>query len=173
MSNVLTYTATEALRSARFQLFNNVKIITTALIFRCVMHKSLRFVQWRLCIVFLMIAMVVASGCGNGLTVAEGGPSFLPATLVVTPIAIISSSAAGVYNERVLKGQPQHPMLQNSVLYTWVMPFCPVHYAFTPLGGAAGAEECRVGSSWLCPVVLLNLHGGIARPGLEPDVFVL
>ena len=67
LCNVLNYTAVEYLGSTNYQLLNNVKIITTAVVYRAALRRRLKVYQW-LALVLLFFAM-----CTLGLSTGSTG----------------------------------------------------------------------------------------------------
>ena len=68
LCNVLNYTAVEYLGSTNYQLLNNVKIITTAVVYRAALKRRLKIYQW-LALILLFFAMCTL-GLGGG---SDGG----------------------------------------------------------------------------------------------------
>ena len=87
--NVLMYTAVELVGSTNFQLLNNMKIITTAIIYRLALRRRLRVHQW-MALLMLFIAM-----CTLGLTQhqSDRASSQSPANNLTSSSSSSSSSA--------------------------------------------------------------------------------
>lgn len=144
VANVLTYSAVQLLGSTLFQLFNNMKIVLTAVLFRMIIKRSLTLLQWG-CLVLLALSMCIASdsGCTKvDLPVSTDISSSIDQTdtsghasgnlmygfFVMVAISV-TASLAGVYNEFLLKNNREHPMMQNMMLYSWTVIFCFWQYS--------------------------------------------
>eukprot|EP00041_Stephanoeca_diplocostata_P005961 m.71811 g.71811 ORF g.71811 m.71811 type:complete len:365 (-) comp16097_c0_seq1:544-1638(-) len=152
LSNVLTYSAVQLLGSTLFQLFNNMKIVLTAILFRMIIKRSLTVLQWG-CMVLLALSMCIASDSGcpsidnlpTSTKPSSTGSSYdntvavdqekkdghLMYGFVIMVTISITASLAGVYNEFLLKNNKEHPMMQNMMLYTWTVIFCFWQYSDT------------------------------------------
>lgn len=127
VSNILSYTTVGLLGSTGYQLFSNIKIIVTAITFRLVIRKPLKVIQW-LCLILLAAGLLSAGDvCTDPGRVSKPG-RFLEGVVLVLLLSICSS-LANVYYELQLKEAPQHPLLQNMLLYFWTCLFCVIQYA--------------------------------------------
>lgn len=128
LSNVLSYTAIGMLGSTKYQLFSNMKIVITAITFRMVIQKRLKVIQW-VCLLFLMTGLMVATTgqlkCDNSQEdSSEVDRSRMLWGFILMVVLSLASSVAGVFSELRLKGAPQHPMLQNALMYAWSCLIC-------------------------------------------------
>ena len=139
-SNILSLVALGLLGSTSYQLFANMKTVVTAAVFRIIMKKKLKVIQW-VCIVALSVGLLVATStpecpaCEGGATtgaseaavVSTASPRFVSGVFMMV-LNSFCASTAGVYTELQLKTLPQHPMLQNCVLYCWTCLFCLIKF---------------------------------------------
>mmetsp|Transcript_5255 Transcript_5255/g.11421 ORF Transcript_5255/g.11421 Transcript_5255/m.11421 type:complete len:428 (-) Transcript_5255:249-1532(-) len=134
VSNILSYTTVGLLGSTNYQLFSNMKIIITALTFRSMIQKRLKVIQW-VCLVFLTAGLLVASTGHNPCNSSEkdheaNSTARLSSGFAMMVVLSLTSSFAGVYSELKLKKAPQHPMLQNALMYAWSCLICLVQYFY-------------------------------------------
>ena len=135
VSNILSYTTVGLLGSTYYQLFSNMKIIITALTFRSMIQKRLKVIQW-VCLVFLTAGLLVATTghtttCASSEKDQEAKPTARLASGFAMMVTLsLASSFAGVYSELKLKKAPQHPMLQNALMYAWSCLICLVQYFY-------------------------------------------
>ena len=127
ISNILSYTVVGLLGSTRYQLYSNIKIIITAVTFRCVMGQVLKIVQW-LCLFLLIAGLLIAvDGHKNLMDESISGSKLLPGICMMILLSL-TSSFAGVFSELKLKQEPQHIMLQSALMYIWSCLFCLTKY---------------------------------------------
>lgn len=149
LCNVLMYNAVELLGSTNFQLLNNMKIITTAVVYRLVLKRKMRVFQWH-ALVLLFVAMctlaMVKAGGDEGEDASKSGGSLFIGSLLMLFISTVSASA-GVYNEVLIKGTKANVWWQNVLLYIFTMSFCLLGNFWTAAKGGSGnaALEQRVG----------------------------
>ena len=132
ISNILAYSTTGLLGSTNYQLFSNMKVIITAVVFRLVMEKKLKVIQW-FSLILLTIALLVASDKkvntnNNSIEEEEGEKKSFTIGLILMVVASFCAAGAGIYSEFQLKNAKQHPMLQNLVLYFWSCLFCAIKF---------------------------------------------
>lgn len=128
IQNNLVFVALELLPAPTFQLLQNLKIITTAVVFRLFLKRQLRVVQW-VSILLLALGMAVASLKDLN---DEGHTSLLG---VVCMVAIsLLSGCAGVYNESLLKGDPDDIHWINAQSYMFSSLTCVVFARFSMFG---------------------------------------
>ena len=128
VSNMLSYTATGQVGSTNYQLFSNMKIIITAIMFRVVMKKPLKLIQWG-CILLLTIGFMTATAqCKHTQVSSDADPARLITGVITIVILSVASALAGVYFELSLKTAPEHLLLQNLCMYAWSSIFCVLKY---------------------------------------------
>ena len=127
-NNNIVFLIMSKISSTDFQILSCLKTVFTAVLFRCILSRSLSVVQW---------ASVVTLACGaassqikkqcGSVTVAEhgSGDAIQLSDAVVGALATVAScllsSFAGVYSELLLKkdGNLHSIHLQNLMLYAW------------------------------------------------------
>ena len=124
--NVLNYVVVSMVGSTNYQLLNNMKIITTAVIYRLVLGREIRMIQW-MAIMLLAVAMCVSAlqNCPKPIVPGTNEPP-LRMTAGILSMILVSclSSLAGVYNEKLIKGTEANVWYQNVLLYIWTFSFC-------------------------------------------------
>lgn len=151
LCNVLNYTAVEYIGSTNYQLFNNIKIITTAVAYRLVLGRSLKVYQW-LALILLFFSMCtlgvnqvmladaqassntqIQTKAGNitheadKLLAAEDHRTYrLVAGTAVMLIISMLSACAGVVTEVLVKGSLASIWWQNVLLYIFTLSSCLV-----------------------------------------------
>ena len=124
--NVLNYVVVSMVGSTNYQLLNNMKIITTAVIYRLVLGREIKMIQWT-AIMLLAVAMCVSAlqNCPKPIVPGTNEPPLRMTAGIVTMILVSClSSLAGVYNEKLIKGTEANVWYQNVLLYIWTFSFC-------------------------------------------------
>jgi len=131
--NNIIFVALEMISPVTYQLFNNIKIVTTGLVFRVFLRRPLRLNQW-MAIVLLPLSMCVTQ-LRNDDDSSSGTEKIFQGFLWM--LALSSCSAfAGVYNEFLLKnGTPSSLMWKNMQLYFFSTLSCMVPYCYSRLVG--------------------------------------
>lgn len=116
-----------------FELFSNLKIVTTAVAARIVMHRRLTSVQW-VAVVLMAVGTALgqlgqreaaSGGDGGGGGGGGGGDPAAPAIgaplmgFALCVVYAVLSAGAGLFTERLLKGSSQSSHLQNVEIYVW------------------------------------------------------
>jgi UDP-sugar transporter A1/2/3 len=131
--NVGNYEVLRYLSSSLFQIFNNMKIITTAVVYRSFLKRKLTVIQW-VCLCFLTLGMVLSAPpkSGGGGSGSSGGAadsaSALVTGMVMMAVMSCASSMAGVYNEFLLKDSEDDAFFQSMQLYFWGVLICMVQF---------------------------------------------
>ncbi|XP_022107439.1 probable UDP-sugar transporter protein SLC35A4 isoform X2 [Acanthaster planci] len=121
-NNIIVY-AQEHMDPASSQVLGNLKIVTTAVWYRLVIHKRLTWQQW------LAVGLLGMAGmCYGGAQVRQSEliehdvhkPYLTVTGILLMLVYCTISGAAGVYTEYILKRQSQTPLhLQNIQLYLY------------------------------------------------------
>ena len=110
---------------ATFRLLGNMKILTTAVLYRLVMGTAISMQQWVALVMLLLASMGgVNTSSVEGASDAEMHTTFWGVVLMI--IYCCNSAAAGIGNEWILKrgeGTQFGIHLQNAVLYMWGVAF--------------------------------------------------
>ena len=113
-------------------LYSNVKVLTTAVALRLMLHKAVSKLQWSaLC--------TLALGLTVSKTAAASFTAFSPGHVLIVLISVIGSTG-DVYNEKLLKASPATSIhLQNARLYLFSVVFNFVtmvayHRRYAPAG---------------------------------------
>jgi len=125
--NVLNYVVVSMVGSTNYQLLNNMKIITTAIIYRLSLGREIKMIQWT-AIMVLTLAMCVAA-LQNCPKLRADGSKDPPETKIIAGVGSMIfvsclSSVAGVYNEKLIKHSKANMWYQNVLLYIWTFSFC-------------------------------------------------
>lgn len=134
VQNVIVFYALLCIDAPTFELFSNLKIVTTAVLFRVVMKRRLTRVQW-VAIVLMTIGTALgqlgaqrqhhrgeearraeAEAAGAGWSPSGASPG---AGLALCAVYAVLSASAGIFTERLLKGSRQSSHLQNLEIYAW------------------------------------------------------
>lgn len=135
VQNQLVFHAVANLQPAFFQLASKMKFVSTAVLARIVLKKTLTIVQW-IGILLLMLALVVSKShvirkCTPSQLLNTDDPSgqagydrILAGMFLVTATSIISG-ASGIANEFLLKKHDEgvSVYIKNSQLYLWGVLF--------------------------------------------------
>lgn len=124
--NVLNYVVVSMVGSTNYQLLNNMKIVTTAIIYRLTLGREIKMIQWT-AIMLLTLAMCVAAlqSCPKSSTDGSKDPPLRMTAGILSMIFVSClSSLAGVYNEKLIKGSIANVWYQNVLLYVWTFSFC-------------------------------------------------
>jgi UDP-sugar transporter A1/2/3 len=140
VQNQLVFYAVANLQPAMFQLASKMKFVSTALLARIVLKKTLTMVQW-IGIVLLMVGLLVSKsplilGCGShqkadllpvpatGVLPSSYDSRFAVGMILVTTTSTISG-ASGIANEFLLKHHDEgvSVLLKNAQLYLWGVVF--------------------------------------------------
>ncbi|KAK0070361.1 UDP-sugar transporter protein SLC35A4 [Biomphalaria pfeifferi] len=107
-----------------FQVLCNLKIVSTAVLYRLIMNRKLKFVQW------LSLTLMTLAGMLNSYIGMKDKPQSLndvyltPVGLSLTLVYCFLSGLAGVYTEYILKKEPMTLLsLQNCYLYIFGILF--------------------------------------------------
>jgi len=135
LHNNIIFIALELISPVTYQLFNNIKIVTTGLVFRVFLKRPLRINQW-MAIVLLPLSLCVTqlgTASGTDENVVQG---------FVWMIALSSCSAfAGVYNEFLLKNGAQASLMwKNMQLYFFGALGCTVPYIYSRMERRAAGD---------------------------------
>eukprot|EP00428_Durinskia_dybowskii_P033453 CAMPEP_0170254772 /NCGR_PEP_ID=MMETSP0116_2-20130129/27237_1 /TAXON_ID=400756 /ORGANISM="Durinskia baltica, Strain CSIRO CS-38" /LENGTH=235 /DNA_ID=CAMNT_0010505777 /DNA_START=233 /DNA_END=937 /DNA_ORIENTATION=+ len=133
IQNRLVFEALRLLTPPEYQLLNNGKLFTTSVVFRLVMRRRLRVLQW-LALLLLGVGMAIATfqprasvsdvrNFGERDGIAQG--------VGVMFIASWCSACAGVANEWLIKRSP-NPMEANLWLYLFGSVICCLQLSMTP-----------------------------------------
>ncbi|KAH3842943.1 probable UDP-sugar transporter protein SLC35A4 [Dreissena polymorpha] len=120
-NNIALY-INEEMDPATFQVLSNLKIVTTALLYRVVIKRVISVPQWLA--IFLLVLAGMCDGYGGLETKSKSGARtevFITVQGLVMLLAYCSVSAvAAVYTEYILKKQLMTSLhVQNMVLYTY------------------------------------------------------
>jgi len=121
--NQLVFAALGYLSPPEYQLLNNGKLFTTSIVYRVVMKRPLRLVQW-LALGLLGIGMGISTHNGMPAT-ADPSSRLWWGTLLMVLVAWCSA-IAGVINEKLIKGAPSVAEA-NIWLYFYGCVACAVH----------------------------------------------
>lgn len=136
--NFLIYVAHIYLSAPTYQLLNNIKIITTGMVYRVVLQRKLLTIQW-LALLQLMLGMActsLESDCSKPVDALPGDFDPLDQAsawykgLSIMVVIAICSSLAGVYSEVVVKSaglpvqvgnvwQCTYGVLTSAIAYQW------------------------------------------------------
>ncbi|PAA58036.1 hypothetical protein BOX15_Mlig007964g1, partial [Macrostomum lignano] len=147
---------------ATYQVLGNLKILTTAVLFRLIIKKPLSQIQWAS--LFVLFAAGVSNSWG-GLQRSTGAPDINKAsTLHITPLGLFMISAyctvsglAGVYTEYVLKKQPALNInMQNALLYVFGVAVNLLTFVVQARGRSDSSFDLFRGFTFLTWVLILS-----------------
>ncbi|CAE7498762.1 unnamed protein product [Symbiodinium natans] len=104
LQNRLVFEALQRISPPEYQLLNNMKLFTTSLVFRVVMQRQLRVLQW-MALVLLVLGMALATApCGDGRdpTVQANRSDVWMGVAIMLAVSWCSA-LAGVLNEWLIK----------------------------------------------------------------------
>lgn len=175
ISNILSYKAVGLLGSTFYQLMSNMKVIITAVVFRVVIRKPLKILQW-LCFMLLTAGLLVTTISPMTTQSMPKPQDQISTGFVLMVLLSLASSFAGVFSELKLKQAPQHPMLQNSLMYAWSCVFCLTQYVLQSANTAWGGSETSLESddvSGFFQGFSLTLWGAIITTAIYGQVVAL
>eukprot|EP00045_Choanoeca_perplexa_P007158 m.63194 g.63194 ORF g.63194 m.63194 type:complete len:338 (-) comp13959_c0_seq2:2034-3047(-) len=160
LQNNLLFLGGSYLDAATFQVTYQMKILTTALFSVVLLNKRLTGMQW-LSLVFLMlgVALIQMPESSAGESEANAAERMLGLVLVIT--ACFSSGFAGVYFEKMLKGETAGVWVLNvqlasfSVIIALLGLFASDHSAIVENGFFYGFN------SWAYAAIALQAFGGL------------
>jgi UDP-sugar transporter A1/2/3 len=127
--NNIIFIALMLIDPVTFELFNNLKVIMTAVVFRLMLGRKLRIAQW-VGISLLLFAMAVINlqkGQSDFRAQHHQQDIFLGFLWMV--ILALCSAFAGVYNEFLIKGTTDSLYWTNIQLYFFSTTFCFIKFA--------------------------------------------
>lgn len=173
VNNQLLYYAVFHLQPGMFQLASNTKFVSTAILFRLVLKKTLTNLQW-LGIVTLVLGMTVSkagliANCAGGLdneTVKprsfDGSQKSLSLGLLIVLTTSTISGMSGIANEYLLKKVDESaPLsLKNAQLYLWGV----LLNLFGAISEAKGDSQAafRGFSIWVWIIIFLKSAEGVS-----------
>jgi UDP-galactose transporter len=137
-----------------FQILNNFKIVTAAIMFQIIMKQQLSSLQWR-GVMLLMVGSMLSQL--KDCTV-EGGFAVTGTTLgyVLKAVNCFLTSLAGVYCEKFLKHSNDSIHYQNLQLYFWGSLFASGSLLVSSVRERSGLEELWRGQNVLSVTLILN-----------------
>ena len=154
VSNVGNFIVLQYISSTQFQVFNNLKIVTTAVVFRVALHKPLKVVQWY-CLFFLALGMSTASQACD----ADTAGSNIMIGFMMMLLMSLCSAFAGVYNEFLLKGSEDSTHFQNMQIYIWGVVICLGQFE-TSMFSIGSFFEGYTAITWLI-IILMAFYGQV------------
>eukprot|EP00746_Dinoflagellata_sp_MGD_P080384 gnl/MRDRNA2_/MRDRNA2_320951_c0_seq1.p1 gnl/MRDRNA2_/MRDRNA2_320951_c0~~gnl/MRDRNA2_/MRDRNA2_320951_c0_seq1.p1 ORF type:complete len:380 (+),score=44.39 gnl/MRDRNA2_/MRDRNA2_320951_c0_seq1:163-1302(+) len=170
VNNQLLYYAVFHLQPGMFQLASNMKFVSTAILFRLVLQKTLTSLQW-LGIVTLVLGMTVSkagliANCSGeprtSMSSLDEGQKSLVVGLFIVMVTSVISGMSGIANEYLLKKVDENaPLsLKNMQLYLWGI--------LLNLGGAVSEAKgdsqaaFRGFSMWVWTIIFLKSAEGVS-----------
>mmetsp|Transcript_19329 Transcript_19329/g.53882 ORF Transcript_19329/g.53882 Transcript_19329/m.53882 type:complete len:398 (-) Transcript_19329:120-1313(-) len=136
-----------------FQILNNFKIVSSAIIFQIVMKRQLSAIQWR-GVLLLTLGSLISQlkDCG------DGGLSLTGTTkgYILKTVNCTLTSFAGVYCEKFLKHTNYSIHWQNLQLYFWGALFATISMFVHSFQSGAGIEELWRGHNLLSITLIFN-----------------
>ncbi|KAH9505124.1 hypothetical protein Btru_059616 [Bulinus truncatus] len=131
INNNLAVNMQDHMDPATFQVLCNLKTVSTAILYRIIIKRKLKLLQW------LSLALLTAAGMLNSYAGLSDEPRTLtqvyvsPVGLVLTLIYCFLSGLAGVYTEYILKKDQKASLsLQNCYLYIFGILFNLIIWCF-------------------------------------------
>jgi len=154
LQNRLVFEILRSISPAEYQLLNNMKLFTTSIVYRVVMRRQLRVVQW-LALALLAVGMALATqpqqDSANGSASANEGHDIWRGFAIMAIVAWLSA-VAGVLNEWLIKKSPD-----PNEASAWLYVFCSLA-AGLQMGSSGWGRLSRLegftATAWL--VVLCN-----------------
>uniref|UniRef100_A0A7S0RXU2 CMP-sialic acid transporter n=1 Tax=Pyramimonas obovata TaxID=1411642 RepID=A0A7S0RXU2_9CHLO len=120
ISNNVNFIIIRELDPVAFQILNNIKILTTAVLFKYMMHVDVSGLQWRM--LFVLCAGSVTSQLGSCVD-GIGGMKGTTLGYSLKVVNAVLTATATVYNEKFMKGNDDSIHFQNCQLYFFGLLF--------------------------------------------------
>mmetsp|Transcript_20693 Transcript_20693/g.39327 ORF Transcript_20693/g.39327 Transcript_20693/m.39327 type:complete len:334 (-) Transcript_20693:458-1459(-) len=120
ISNNVNFIIIRELDPVAFQILNNIKILTTAILFKFMMNADVSPLQWR------MLLVLMAGSIMSQLGGCNAGGSGMKGTTLGYSLKVVNSvltATATVYNEKFMKGNDDSIHFQNCQLYSFGLLF--------------------------------------------------
>jgi len=135
--NNIIFIALGLISPVNYQLFNNMKIVATGLVFRIFLNRALALKQW-MAIILLPLSMCVTQfvaptkqGEDSLATESQESEQHIVAGFLWMVVLSLCSAFAGVYNEYLIKtGETSSLMWKNMQLYSFSIVSLLIPYLF-------------------------------------------
>ena len=151
--NNIIFIALELISPVTYQLFNNIKIVTTGLVFRLFLSRPLKLNQW-MAIILLPLSMCVTQLETNSEAESQSQKVFVGFCWML--VLSLCSAFAGVYNEFLIKKGQSSLMWKNMQLYFFSSVCCAITYLFSRDESSKGVGLLHGFGPMAWGVVLLN-----------------
>eukprot|EP01062_Namystynia_karyoxenos_P030452 TRINITY_DN22757_c0_g1_i1.p1 TRINITY_DN22757_c0_g1~~TRINITY_DN22757_c0_g1_i1.p1 ORF type:complete len:373 (+),score=85.23 TRINITY_DN22757_c0_g1_i1:29-1120(+) len=160
LQNNLLYIAASHLDAAVFQVLAQAKLVATAVLCRIVLDKRLSAAQW---VAIAMLAAGVAAAELTELAPGRSGRQGDPAKgIAAVMLASLTSAAAGVYLERLVKNTAPGLWVRNAQLATVGLPLALIAFLWKDSATAVQRGGVFIGFDFMtAAVVAQQAFGGV------------
>eukprot|EP00730_Choanoeca_flexa_P018217 TRINITY_DN8851_c0_g1_i5.p1 TRINITY_DN8851_c0_g1~~TRINITY_DN8851_c0_g1_i5.p1 ORF type:complete len:346 (+),score=45.68 TRINITY_DN8851_c0_g1_i5:113-1150(+) len=160
LQNNLLFLGGSYLDAATFQVTYQMKILTTALFSVVLLNKRLSGMQW-LSLVFLMIGVALIQMPEGSSEESEANTATRLLGLVLVITACFSSGFAGVYFEKMLKGETAGVWVLNVQLATFSVIIATVGLLSSDMQGIVDNGFFHGFNNWAFAAIGLQAFGGL------------
>eukprot|EP00873_Tetraselmis_striata_P012585 jgi/Tetstr1/432849/TSEL_022198.t1 len=153
ITNNLNFVIIHEIGALSFQILNNFKIVTAAILFQLVMRRQLSGIQWR-----GVLLLTVGSMISQLKDCAPGGFAMTGTRLgyALKAVNCTLTSFAGVYCEKFLKHSNDSIHFQNLQLYFWGSAFATLSLLASAARSGAGLEMLWAGQNAFSVALIIN-----------------
>ena len=165
ISNNLNFAIIKELGPINFQLLSNLKILTTAVLFRVIMQVHLSRLQWRMLFILTIGCIVSQLTSSNDSDAVQLTGSTLGYTLKLCNLCL--TALAAVLCEKFFKGNANPFHFQNVLLYGWGTLFTILSILIDGKFIVGGFSLLLSGHTFRSSCLILNYAlAGIAASGV-------
>ncbi|XP_076332822.1 CMP-sialic acid transporter-like isoform X3 [Tachypleus tridentatus] len=116
LQNNLVYIALSNLDPATYQVTSNLKLVTTVIFMRVILHRQFKYFQWT-AVLMLFVGIVLVQIHAEMFSVSNSGHYLWG--LISTLVIAVCAGFAGVYFEKLLKHSSVPFWVRNLEMYLW------------------------------------------------------
>ncbi|XP_072037884.1 probable UDP-sugar transporter protein SLC35A4 [Amphiura filiformis] len=153
---------------ASFQMLSNLKIVSTAFLYRLIIKRRLTSVQWFAILLLIMAGASNSYGSLNPSNMYEESTVYVTTSgLILMTIYCTISGLAGVFTEYILKRHHKTPLsVQNFLLYSYGIPLNLLAYLVSSRASMEDADDEAQGlfegyNTWTVIIIITQALNGL------------